>query len=336
MECPNCEWESVPGTKTCPVCGFDFNARPLDRTYPPRAGRKGRTSFLSRLFGSQGRRGASKRLEPKRFELSAPVQLRTVLVTCLGFIPGLGHLLLGKPRQAVFFFGIFLTLAGLSALFWYQPFSNLTALLLVFFPLFSAAYSGAIASRKQATRKDHGALVVLPLLIVIILGWWLVGENFRAVEVRSDNLAPLLMHGEEAVVRISGLPYESFDRGTIVLHRGVTRRFAANPHFRIAGRLGYYLGRIVGLPGERVVTGRRRIQIFSIKGDSILGNPVNFMVPVELHPDWQPTVELDISLNENEYFIVSGRVGWIVTRDELMGKPIGVILPPQSRRFLVD
>ncbi len=336
MECPQCEWESLPGTKACPVCGHDFDKESGGRTYPPRAVPHRWNGILSRLFRLMGRRSDSEKLESKRFELSAPVQLETMLITCLGFFPGLGHLVLGKMRLAAIFAGAFLALVIMTAISWRSPISNITAVLAISFPLFSAAHAGALASRKRATRKDFGALVMLPILVVLVIAWWLISSNFQFMEARARDFEPIVARGECVVVRNEHLSVEELRRGAVILFRGAGEAFSGtpNPMARVAS--GFHLGRIVGLPGERLITRGGRLLI-----DNTLDCPYEItrdgaLVPDELHPRWRPHFDIDVILEADECFVILGQVACKTRVNNVRGKPIGVILPAQSRRFIVD
>ncbi|MBN2209089.1 MAG: hypothetical protein JW759_07315 [Candidatus Coatesbacteria bacterium] len=343
MECPDCQWESLPGTKVCPVCGHSFEKRPHGPTIPPRSYSGARLhGFLGKLLARLSRSRSSRRLIPKTYELSDPRQLRTLGITCLGIIPGLGHFVQGIWRWGTILAGGFIVAAVLTPLTWHYWVSNLTGLLALFLPLFSMAHAGGLASRKSATRKDSGVLVLFPLLLVLLLSWRAYDNNFSIVSVEGNSLAPAVSRGEQVVVSKSPERLMALKRGDLVHFLGYGYGEYAlradrldglgfDPDRADAALEGRLLGRVVGLPGEHLL----------FKKGLLYANGVQ--VPRSLYPMWNPAEGAQVTLKPSEYLVVSANLGSVADVPELggrsgyrsiRGKVVSVILPTSARRSL--
>lgn len=148
--CRSCGFENMRGAETCTRCGarlvWDGVASAAD-FHPPRATKRqkyllGMRRAMDRTLGrgtAESASAAAKRYSPIGAWRSLPPDNR--IAALLSFVPGLGHLYLGRTRQAAIFFVSWLVVLGgyLDVYPTYRVLVNCALVAVIFFAFLSAS-----------------------------------------------------------------------------------------------------------------------------------------------------------------------------------------------------
>lgn len=129
---------------------------------------------------------------------------------------------------------------------------------------------------------ETAKVVVIALLIVIPIRFFL----FQPFIVSGQSMEPNLAHGDYLIVDQISFRFREPERGEIVVFR-----YPENPSFR-------HIKRIIGLPGETIITRGEGIAIKDYKGELISLNESSYLNLDRVYGD------VEILLAEDEYFVM--------------------------------
>lgn len=281
MQCPNCQFENMPGTATCARCGtsMTLQEQAVD-VRPPRAGRWGKRFQRVRMAGhcfGEGTGRVISAVAPRIGPVShTPMDNFRPQVVFRCAVPGWPQFHLRRPRRGYFF------LCGslLALLLGLVNFGSLGGSLLLglVFSLHAGSIADALTPPGCRVRESIGIGVSSYLLLAAFLyvpAMWLLGQVARPVVLQQD-VRPFLQ-GDVLLSRTAAP-----ERGRIVLYRRETMQlqYSRNAYLYITG-LG--IERVLALPGD-VISSKKGL--LSVNGVPTADRPLN---PVAL-PDFSLTV----------------------------------------------
>ena len=274
MECPNCQFQNAPGTASCLRCRGRLDLAGVDFV-PPRAGDaslalrvRRRAGRRARLWGERVDRGAGALSAALRAPVPDDRRWSAVLWS---IVPGLGSVHVGERVLGWTLFSIWglllalwlLTIGdGISWLFLAGAVSVHSTAVVVLF-------GRALGERNVVYRMLMGLVAyMLVAAIVYAPAGWALGRVVRVVPVQ-------MAQGADGAVRA----------GDVLLYTGAWMRPAELARgdlvvFEVAAgmaggamlREGLGVGRIVGLPGERV-TWKKEGERFVLRVDGVVVPP---------------------------------------------------------------
>ncbi|MBI2587828.1 signal peptidase I [Candidatus Azambacteria bacterium] len=137
--------------------------------------------------------------------------------------------------------------------------------------------------RRSSFFSELAKLVLISFLIIVPLRLFIVQPFF----VRGARMEPAFEDGEYLLVDEISLRFRQIERGEVVVFR-----FPPEP-------TQFYIKRIIGLPGDRVVISNGKVQIFMAAHP----NGLSIEEPY-LAEGTQTGGDLSLSLGENEYFVL--------------------------------
>ena len=350
MQCPICGFENLPGVAACVGCRAQLlpaGPAAAGDFQPPRS----RTPRLLRALQYQVNRiiGRLPTAVPKPlarfFVPGSALPGDRMAALCLSALPGLGQLLDGRRRRALAAFAIWLLLVVLAVNFYAGIWRVLLMAALVSFHSLVAFDAGRVAEHAP-NRRDRVA-VMLSITLVALTGYYgldlLAHRWFNVVSCPYGVKGLGLEAGDDLVVRNGGSLPARGDLITLdvspesrsVLHTGgghyavefqvaglrVARVLAVGGDDVVVSPGGLRVnGRAVGadeLPGEGVPLPAEDLAI-KIPGSAVLAVSPTHQLP-EAH-----RAELVAGIWQNTY---------MVPRDAVRGRAVGVYLPLSRRHF---
>lgn len=256
MECPNCTFQNIPGTRACVRCAtlLDFSAVDVD---PPRAssGRLGRQTRAAAISAREairsGASGTARTLRlPQLGELGVFDYLKALL-------PGLPQIRSPHPALRVLGWGIVLVWALLLLLALLTVGSSFT-MLLCFAAISVHCFSAALVLAKDMEdapllmRMVLGMSLYFALMLVVYApGYVLVQQLAVTVPVAGIRSNSVVANGETLLRTGAWTRPAQFNRGDLVLCI-VDPAYAGGHGEGIMVRGGYNVDRVIGLPGDHV------------------------------------------------------------------------------------
>ncbi len=150
-------------------------------------------------------------------------------------------------------------------------------------------------------------IVIIALLIVVPIRTFL----FQPFFVRGQSMEPAFENGDYLIVDQISYRFGDPQRGEVVVFR-----YPNAPAHR-------YIKRIIGLPGETIEIEEGLVTIYSQNNSQILLDESDY-----LFPDIDTSGEINITLTENEYFVLGdnrpasadSRRWGPLTREDIVGR----------------
>jgi signal peptidase I len=256
VKCPHCGYFNLPGVEPCGQCGGSRTAAPASAGaaeqphaiidfYPPRA----RDRTLAMRVGERLRRPV-RQTQALSVAL-APVgggmpPVRPWLLAWASVLPGLGQCLDGRWRIGAVLFAVLVALLAGVVAFIHQPASDVLlglTLCLMWYSVWDAArHSFPPSVADEAARLLRlvrlGILSAGIVLASLAGGYTLLNRRFELWIIRTDQLAPVFLQGDQLMVRPVEHPLVRLRRGDVV----VQGRDTLQP----------VIERVLGLPGDRI------------------------------------------------------------------------------------
>ena len=289
MRCERCQFENIPGQKTCIRCGSVLEvSRSAVDVHPPRMA-KWKKPFRS--FSRLLRKG--KVIREKRVGAGGPSALRKVFDSSftgllLSIIPGMGHLFQGKFREIKWYFlawviffatGIFFLGSGIG---------------FIILGLAVGVHAGiAIQILFKNSEVDPKEKITACIIIFIaLLLIYRFSPRLTRLSGHHSSLAVPFYQIEEGdyLLTWNELSFKSFyDRSSLVVMKPT--RFSS--YGRLTEIRDRVIGQIVGLGGEKVEI---KSGLYFVNGEMLDAG----RYPV---PNWLKGVELSTSVPDDSYFI---------------------------------
>lgn len=257
MECPNCTFQNIPGTRACVRCAtlLDFSGVEVD---PPRAssGRLGRQARAAAISARATVRGGTSEIArtlrlPQLGEMGLFGYLRTL-------VPGLPQIwsdvralrVLGWIILAVWSLVLLLALFSVGTDF---------AMLLCFAAISIHCFSASLALARDMEDAPLIVRLVLGLslyfflmLVVYTPGYVLAQQLAVTVPIAGIRNNVVVANGETLVRTAAWTRPARFERGDLVVCT-IDPAYAGGHGQGIMVLGGYNVDRIIGLPGDHVV-----------------------------------------------------------------------------------
>lgn len=295
MQCPNCEFNNIPGQRLCARCTSVLDFGSID-VAPPRAG----TTVIPLRFRSRLEiiaSGIDLRIGGISRRLGASV-LNDVSVAPLlrSIVPGWAHRHRGQRRLGWFLTCVWLGLILLAAALMGGPFGWTAYFALVGWHglAINLILNRRLLEMNVLARMGTGLLIWGCLNIFLYLPAGVVLQRFVApFQVNGILSGPVLSDGDILLTTGPAIRPEVIQRGDIVLYR-LSRDALRAGYANINARDGFGVDRIIGLPGDHI----------EVEGSSIKvnGDPV-FPAEMPIRPGFHPFA-CNLVLPEGAYFIV--------------------------------
>lgn len=257
MQCLNCGFENVPGLDACVRCQSSLNLNGVD-VLPPRKPK----GLLGWIQGRRRPRGllfqSVRRLVSRTFPFHPP-QSSLLRVAILGLIPGLGQIRRGQKRVGRVFLFSWL-LAMLLAIFLAgTPGGWFVYGLLLFIHCVSFSHLAI------PVMQNFGVIarILAGLAFFIFLNYglygsarWLLSGMVTPIQITNVQEGANLQRGDVVLCWGRFFREQKFYRGDVVLYS-----FSQDYRNGAYVREGLCLDRIVGMPGERLMTLERQIWV---------------------------------------------------------------------------
>jgi hypothetical protein len=251
--------------------------------------------------------------------------VRLGLLACVSILPGLGQCLDRRWREGAALFGLLVALLVGVAGFIHQPASNT----LMGLSLFLASYSVWDVARHRfpPAGADDAArllrLVRLGFLSSAIVMVWLTGvysflnHRFELWTLRTDQLRPAFLWGDQLMVRPLEHPLSQLRRGGVVVYG---RDSLQQP----------VIERVIGLPGDRI---EGRGTALAVNGRLLPPDrmPLRFSPPAS--PFFAVVPQGCVGIRNPS--VVNGGVPllWLAA-EEIEGRLVCIYQPPERRRWM--
>lgn len=188
-----------------------------------------------------------------------------ILLCLLSILPGLGHLLDGRPKRGAVFLGGWILLIFLMAYCWGSGLGNGLVGMMVFFHVFVAI--DAAEEGFSALAMQNRAVCALAFSLVLIFGvYWPLNLLRRSIVedmiIQNPTNSPLFSPGDMVLIDRYFTDPKDFKRGNLVLYRleGLRTGDERYRQYVIPGDTPV-IDRILGLPGDRIRVGKKKIWI---------------------------------------------------------------------------
>ncbi len=183
-----------------------------------------------------------------------------------------------------------------------------------------AEYFKKVPSFKPKTQKEEIAnsaksfiwetikIVIISLIIIIPIRYYVIQPFY----VKGASMEPNFHDHEYLIINEISYHFNEPQRGDIIVFR-----YPKNPS-------DFFIKRIIGLPGEKVVIANGKIKIFNAK------NPGGFILDESkyLPNNVRTPNNIEIELRDNEYYVLGdnrlssldSRIFGPITRDAIIGK----------------
>lgn len=252
MECPNCEFQNTPGTKTCVRCQSRLDFVAVD-VVPPRAGRGLRWRRQAyRLRGRWRRRSDAlvAFVSSVGSAIHPDVDWSMIFWTV---IPGLGHMRAGFRRTGGMFLALWCALLLLAVLLLGSGFAWLlgAAALGLHCMVYGLLLARPLAAETVGRRLITGVGVYLALLFGLYGPVLFICRNIvRIVPVNRVLPTEALRNGDVLVGGGRWLRPAEWRRGDLVFYRIESPTMAFAEHVVI--QAGFGVDRIIGVGGDLV------------------------------------------------------------------------------------
>ena len=296
MQCPQCQFENMPGRDRCFKCGSILDAKDAAiNVHPPRMAqwKAPLRSLMSRL--------RRNRLMPEEIIGDhAPKWMKSMSHGCLpglilSIIPGLAHLLDGRFKEIRWYVLAWL-LALLIGLFMYGSFWGISLVgLAVGLHAYIAIHHRLIKEKIGFWEKLASVALVLIFLAMIYLAVpRLPFIGFRGAHCPMAVPYHRVQPGDYLLARRARFSPTSLARGSLVLIR-VRTLLGGRGRGGSPGRTQETVGQVVGLPGERLVIANGA---FFIENEPL--DPNKYPVP-----RWLQAGPFSVTIDANCYFVSS-------------------------------
>ncbi|MFA6043760.1 MAG: S26 family signal peptidase [Phycisphaerales bacterium] len=253
MQCPNCEFNNIPGQRTCARCTSVLDFGSIDVT-PPRAG----TTVIPLRFRSRLEIIASHidyRLANASRRLGASV-LNDVSVAPLlrSIVPGWAHRHRGQRRLGWFLTWVWLGLMLVAAALMGGPFGWTAYFAVVGWHglAINLILNRRLIEMNVLARMGTGLFIWVCLNAFIYLPAGVMLQRL-VTPFQADGIlsGPLLVDGDLLLTTGPALRPTAYQRGDIVLYRVRGDSLRAG-YTNINARDGFGVERIIGLPGDHI------------------------------------------------------------------------------------
>lgn len=254
MQCPNCQFNNMPGTATCARCGSSLTLASSDLdVHPPRAGSmalafRRLVPFQHALYAFRDRASGISHCTLPALDARMP---ETALLIRL-VVPGWAQLRLGQRRLGHFLLWAWLALM-LSGLLYFGTSAG-SILMGLAFSVHS--FGAADLINRAATNRGFGAQLGRSILVSVVLALALYGPGAYLLTRIADPLtlgytAGPFREGDSLLVNHWATP----DRGSVVMYdvpRYQRPYQRGGPGRQIVGYSGQRIDRVVAVEGDRV------------------------------------------------------------------------------------
>ncbi|UCG47802.1 MAG: hypothetical protein JSU94_20285 [Phycisphaerales bacterium] len=295
MQCPQCQFENMPGRDRCFKCGSILDAKDAAiNVHPPRM-----APWKGPVRGLMCRLRRSRLMPEEIIGDHAPKWMKSMPQgslpgLILSIIPGLAHMLEGRFKEIRWYvLAWFLVL--LIGMFMYGSFWGIS---LVGLAVGLHAY---IAIHHRLIKEKIGfweklALVAFVLITLAII--YLAVPRLPFIGVRGAHCSMAVPYhrvepGDYLLARRGRFAPTSLSRGSLVLIR--VRTLRGGGWAGSLGRTQETVGQVIGLPGEQLVIADRA---FFIENQPL--DPNKYPVP-----RWLQSGRFSVTIDANSYFVSS-------------------------------
>lgn len=182
-------------------------------------------------------------------------------------------------------------------------------------------------SKKNTLREE--IIDFFKFLIILLLIYFLI-KNYLAQPflVKGQSMENNFHDGDYVVVDVLSYKFRDPQRFEVVIFD--TEFIEEYPH-----KQGYYIKRIIGLPGDRVTVKDNKVTIFNSENENGLVLEEKYLDEFTVTKSPEP---IDIKLEDNQYFVMGdnrdnssdSRYWGYLPEDNILGKPFVRLYPFQD------